>query len=220
MVDFRVRCRRVQLPVSPQVSQVHLCCLEGDGSDCLVATMSGKQNPVAGVEAVDLDCLCKWIYEPEMGHADSGIDGQFLGTIVAAGRRRENFAHPVRRQRDESVCWRGRHAFSAPTCEIRNQYVLVQVELGLVEDPPAAGSPAVAELKWREQRPAERGSADGVRSSRSRTDYQLTTDDLTDDVLGECEQVLIGRRSAGCQRHPSRVAQDSGTLSFRQWRLQ
>ena len=73
----------------------------------------------------------------------SCIDGALAVQVELAGRGREFFARPVRRQRAVRRVGIDRHSFAAPAGQIGDEDVLAQVQLRFVDDPPAAGAAGV-----------------------------------------------------------------------------
>ena len=71
------------------------------------------------------------------------VDGALAVQVELAGRGREYFAHPVRRQRAVRPVGIDRHSFAAPAGQIGYEDVLAQVQLRLVDDSPAAGTTGV-----------------------------------------------------------------------------
>lgn len=166
------------------------------------------------LQSKHLEHLRERIQEPEVWDPHTRIDRELPGTIVTTGGRRKHFAHPVGRQGEKGVGRQVRQSLATPACEIGDQHVRIQVELGFVEDPPTARAAAIAKLEGREQCGAERGRSNGVRGGRSRTDHQIAAYDLTDNVFRKRRKVLVGCRSTGCQRHARIVAQGLRTRSL------
>src|SRR5690554_5866821 len=78
------------------------------------------------------------IYQPRVSNTFPGVDTELLPAIYSLGRRRHHFANPIRREREISFAGHCRQTLSAPSGEIGNQNVLSQMQLGLVQQPPAA----------------------------------------------------------------------------------
>jgi hypothetical protein len=70
----------------------------------------------------------------------------------------------------------------------------------LIEDPPTSWA-AVAELKGRAERGAERGRGQAVPRRGTRTDDQIAVDDLANHVLRKSNDISLGCRTPGGQRH-------------------
>jgi hypothetical protein len=85
-----------------------------------------------------------------------------------------------------------RIAFDSPTCEIRNENVVAEVQLGLIEDQPAAGA-VDAELKRTGNQCAKRRGRADVTENRVWRGVELAAEDLGDEVLGHGAQVCVGR---------------------------
>ena len=100
------------------------------------------------------------------------VDRELLLAVDAEGRRRQDLAHPVRRQGEvvalveESL----RDALVAPPGEVRNEDVgpWTEVQLGLDEDDPPAGV-ALLWVAENAQPPYQAGGAMGVASMISAT---------------------------------------------------
>ena len=77
-----------------------------------------------------------------------------LDSLAAAGSRSTS-ADPVRRGREERGIGQERQPIAPPACEIRDEDLVAEVELGLLEDQPAARAAAAA-MERRAELVAER----------------------------------------------------------------
>ena len=75
-----------------------------------------------------------------MRDAGCGVAGAFVHQIVGAGGRREDFAYPVRSEREVRALGELGHPLAAPAREVRDEDLVVEVEFWFVEDPPSARS--------------------------------------------------------------------------------
>jgi hypothetical protein len=92
-----------------------------------------------------------------------------------------------------------RHALAPPAGQVRHVDLGVadQVQLGRVDDPPAA-RPAATALERPDQIVSERGRREAVRSARTRVDVELAVQDLPGHPLWEAFELFIqGRAGAG-----------------------
>jgi hypothetical protein len=118
------------------------------------------------------------------------VDGELPLAIVTRGAGRDDFADPIRREGEVRRLGNGRQALAAPAGEVGHENIVSEVQLGLVEDPPAPWTTAAAVIR----RP-ELASQDGRRhsvtwSGPGRHD-ELAGDDLANDVLGQRQQIVV-----------------------------
>jgi NADPH2:quinone reductase len=129
-------------------------------------------------------------------HAFPSVDTEFLQTVDAGRRRREHFTNPIGRDGEVRGIWHGRHSCAPPAREVRDHNVTSEMQFRLVENPPPAWAAAAAVI-GRPDFPAENRRRDSVSRCGPWRHVQLAIDDLADDVLGQREQVVVGRGTAG-----------------------
>ena len=71
-----------------------------------------------------------------------GVDRHLPGSIQALGRRRDDLASPVGRERESRRVGKLRKPLALPPREVGDEHVLAEMKLRLVEDPPSAGTAA------------------------------------------------------------------------------
>jgi hypothetical protein len=194
---------------APKAFQIEFNGFEWLCAHDVVAAVSCQQHPVVTVEAVGFEGLIEGVEQPQVRDAGAGVDGELFGAVEAARGWGEDFAHPVGGQREKALA-RGRwQSLSPPTRDVGHDDVFDEMELGLVQDPPAAGA-TVTKLHAGEQYGAEGGGADGVGHGWSRTNVQLALHEFAHQVLGQRDEVVVGRGSPSGQRHAWKVARRSG----------
>jgi len=196
--------RSYRLP-PPNPLQLHRRGLEWFGIDDVITAMSCEQHPVFGLQAVDFERLGEGVEQPEVGDAGAGVDGELAGAIEAAGGGREHFTDPVGWEGEEHVLRRRWHALALPACHVGDDDLLSQVQLWLIQDPPAAGT-AVAELHAGDESGAQCRIAEGMRARRARTYEQLSVDNLTHLMLGQRDDVVVRCWSPSGHRHAVKIA--------------
>jgi hypothetical protein len=90
-------------------------------------------------------------------------------------------------------------------CHVGYDDIIAQVQLGLIQDPPAART-AVAELRARYESGVQRRIAESVRARWMRTYEKFAVDKLAHLVLGQRDDVVGGRGSPSGQRRARKVA--------------
>src|SRR5207245_1973912 len=76
--------------------------------------------------------------DPQPGDAFARVDGQLARAIVARGRRRDDLAYPIGGELEEGLVGQALHPLAPPAGEVGDEHVSVEMELGLVDDPPTA----------------------------------------------------------------------------------
>ncbi|HEY0484155.1 MAG TPA: hypothetical protein VGD37_41835 [Kofleriaceae bacterium] len=120
-----------------------------------------------------------------------GIDRHLLGAVGLLGRRRQHLADPVRGHRDEGGVGDHCEPLAPPAGEIRDDDVVAEMKLRLVEDEPASGAAATA-LERRTELLSHRRGCGGRRAAGAIRQAQLAADDLGDHALRRVDHVLIG----------------------------
>lgn len=195
----------------PQALQIDLYHFERLSAHDFVSAMSREQHPVLAFESVCLECLVERVQKPKVRNMRTGVDRELLGAIESTGGGREDFADPVRSECEDALARRRGQSLSAPARDIGNDNVCSEMNLGLVQDPPAAGA-AVPELHAGKQCGAERRGAEGVGTGWPRADLQFACDQLPHQVLGQRDDIVVGRGALSRQRHGARVARHGRRL--------
>src|SRR5690606_12537592 len=97
---------------------------------------------------------------------------------------------PVRNQTEPGGIRQRGQPLTAPAGDIGHQNVTAQMELRLVEHPPAAGS-TYAAPEWPAQGVAQHGIGQRMPGGWPRMNLQLTVDDLPHDLRGQFDQILV-----------------------------
>jgi hypothetical protein len=121
-------------------AQLELDGLEWFGGDDRRVLPHGQDRPHAFAQAQHLECAVLWLHEPCVCDARLRVDSALAPAVEPLGRRREHGAHPIRSEREEGFVWHGWQPFTRPPGEVRNQDLLSEMQLRLVEDPPATGA--------------------------------------------------------------------------------
>ena len=87
-----------------------------------------------------------------------GVDAALVGQVDPPGARAQDLADPVGREVEPGAIGTGRHPLAAPAGEVGDEDVGAEVQLGLVEDPPAAGAARGRCRRGRQISDAERSS--------------------------------------------------------------
>src|SRR6478609_605706 len=175
---------------SPKTLQVELDAFKWLGAHDFVAGVGCEEHPMTGFETVGFERFERCVEQPQVWNAEASGQGELAGAVKTGGRWREGFADPVRCHGDERVAWRLRQSLATPAGDVGHDNVVREMQLWLIDDPPAAGA-AVTKLHTGDERRAKRGCADGVWHRGSGTDRQLTVYDLADEVLRQSEDVLV-----------------------------
>src|SRR5439155_12775036 len=97
-----------------------------------------RHDPALALEPIDLDRAGERVDEPEVRDLLASVHAELPPAIDVSRRGRDHLAHPVRRKREPDHVREHRHPLPAPPGEIRDEYVVAEVQLRLVEDPPPA----------------------------------------------------------------------------------
>jgi len=118
---------------SAEVRQIHLhpverLCLHFHWScDAL------DEAPAAGLEAEDLERLGGGSNEPEVGHAGAGVLVDLAGAVEGDGAGGEDLADPIGCEVQEGGVGEFGQALATPACQIGDEHLTDDVDLGLVE---------------------------------------------------------------------------------------
>lgn len=127
-----------------------------------------------------------------MGDAGAGVVVGLAGAIEGDGAGREDFANPIGGELEERCVGKLGEALAAPAGEIGHEDLIDDMDLGLVQDDPPAGTRATATPERGAEVDAQAGRGGGVAEGRPRADDELAIHDLPDEILGERQQVLVG----------------------------
>lgn len=195
----------------PNALQIHR-----DGSEWLcegdfVTGACREQHPMGGLQSIGLEGFESGVEQPEMGDAQARVERELARAIEAGGRRGQDLAHPIGCECDEGVRRGGGHALASPTGKVWDDDVLGQVQLWLIQDPPAPWA-AVTELQVGDEGCSESRRTHGMRYGRSRAREQLAIDDLSREVLGQREDILVASRTRRGQSHARTIARPAPGL--------
>lgn len=124
--------------------------------------------------------------------AVGGVGGTLGRQVEGAGRGGEDLADPVGDEGAEGGVGRElRHALAAPADDVGDEDVVAEVDLGLDQDPPAAGA-AAALVERPVHLVADCADRVGVPEPRTRVEIERAADDLGDLVGGSVDDVLVG----------------------------
>jgi len=141
-------------------------------------------------QAVRLKRFGDRIEEPEMLHAFARINDELLPSIDALGRRRERLADPIGSNLEKRASGQIGHTVAAPTSDIRNHNIVGQVQLGLREQPPPAGTTAPS-IERPNEIAAQPRRRKRMGHRRSRRGVKLAIENLSDQVIGYRKQILV-----------------------------
>src|SRR5438046_2899438 len=99
-----------------------------------------RHYPAPALEAVYLERTRARVHDPQMPNPLARIHLHLAPAVERTRGGRDDLAGPVRRQRQRRRVGNGREPLTSPACEVGNEDVLFEVQLRLVEDPPAAPS--------------------------------------------------------------------------------
>jgi hypothetical protein len=159
----------------------------------------------------DLACAPLRIDEPRMVHLPGSTYWQLPDTIESRSGRGEDLTYPVRGLADVGPAGRRGHTLAPPTCNVRNEDIVTDVKLRLGDpQPPWA---ARAQLKRRDQAATHCGRADAVSRAGAGRGDELASEDLRYQVVGDSQEVAIGRVSPNWIHHRRRRYHDTGGAS-------
>src|SRR5712691_1623783 len=189
--------------LAPERRQVQLDGMERLGADQRRSLVRREQQPSALRQAVDLERSRHRVHEPEMQDVLAGVDRHLLRAVQPFGARRHDLAHPVRRKSEAGGVGKLRHPLAPPAGEVRHEHVVTEVQLGLEEDPPAAGT-APSVVEGRAQPGPEHRGRKRVPRGRARRHVQVPVHDLGDAVRRDLENIVVGGAALhGRCHHPS-----------------
>ena len=182
---FSIRCLR------PQVRQT-----EGDGFErphahLVVLLQGGNQQPLAVPKFERLKFPLDRIDKPEMADILAGIEWPLLVKIELARCRGKHLADPVgsdRAVRGIRVLW---HRLPPPPCQIGDHDLAAQMQLGFVDDPPAAWATAT-ELERAGKVISQRRPCISVPHRGSRMRMERSPDDFGDHSGRRVEHIPVG----------------------------
>lgn len=165
---------------------------------------------LGAIELQDLEGLRHRIEQPCPPHLFSGMDAELSEPVDALRRRRQHLADPVGRDRGVGRRWVLRQALASPPGEVGHEDVFTQVELGLEQKHPPAGS-ATATVEGLAKLAAQVQAGPRVRQPRPRRGDQVAVDDLADQVFRQREEVLVRRTLLALDRGHGRHSTSRGT---------
>ena len=137
------------------------------------------------------------IDQPQVIHPVPRVTRRLHLAIARRGPWREHLADPVRYDGEKSTGARlDRKSLLLPANEVGHQDLVVEVQLRLMHDVPAARPPAAPD-EHPTQVYSQLRSHHGVRTRRARLRIELARDDLPGHVLRQSEDVLVGRAASG-----------------------
>ena len=151
--------------LEPPALEPELDRVEGFGPHDVVAAVGGGDHPVTVGQPIDLQRASERIDEPQIPEAFARVDPHLPRAVDTSGAGGDDLTHPVRCQGHE----RGRgdrgHPLLSPASEVRNEHVVAEVQLRLVENPPPAGRVAIPgrPIEAVEQDAADRRRCERVR---------------------------------------------------------
>src|SRR5262249_48698587 len=161
-------------------------------------------RPAGVLEAIDLERPRQRIDEPEVSYPLRRVDRHLAGPVETTRSGRDHLADPIWGERDPDDVRDRRHALDSPPGDVWVQDVLSEMQLRLVENPPATG---FASSAWWAIKAAEEIAPDGrrcprVRCRRTRAREQLAVDDLGNEMVGHGDQVVVrGAARRGAHLH-------------------
>src|SRR2546422_32307 len=181
------------LSLAPPAAHVELERFERFGADEYSPLVCGCRDPTATDQAVDLERPCERIDEPEMSDPFARVDRHLAVAVERAGAGGERLAGPVRSLLEPGDVREFGHVLAPPARKIRDEDIVAEVQLGLVQDPPAARLPCRARrLVEGAQVHAHRRGGERVGRGGPGARDQLAVDELGHQVLGSLDDVLVG----------------------------
>jgi len=111
----------------PQVRQLRRQRLERLAFDHRVPAPSADQTITLAVQAQHFERLDQWIEQPHVRDVPARVNRQPHGAIEGLGGRRNHFTEPIWSELERGGLREIRQAFAAPTRNVREQHVTVQV---------------------------------------------------------------------------------------------
>src|SRR5206468_9930940 len=127
-------------------------------------------------QAQDFERALGRVNEPRVRDTRAGIDPQLASAVDTLGRGREDLTNPVGSDCEECRVRHGWQSSTPPTGQVGYRHVLAEVELGLVQDPPASGASVL--IVERGEDGAETRRGDRVPRGRPRAQEELAVQDL------------------------------------------
>jgi len=134
------------------------------------------------------------VEQPEPVDFFSGVNRHFDGAVGARGAGREHFADPVGGEAEIGRVGQRRQAFPPPAGEVGDQNMRFQMQLRFEQNPPAAGAAAPV-LERLSELHAKAGTCQSVFGRRPGLSNELAVDDFADQVIGQSEEVFVGREA-------------------------
>lgn len=105
---------------------------------------------------------------------------------------RQHLTRPVRCELEVGDVRNLGHPLATPAGDVGNEHLLDDVQLGLVQDHPPSGATSPSPESTVEIR-AERRGRQSVARGGPGARHELPVDDLRNQVLGDLQEVLVGR---------------------------
>jgi hypothetical protein len=199
----------VTVPVtSPQGRKLEPQRLERwDRHDCLVA-MRAHEAIRRSIQPEHLERARQRIDEPHVTDAFARVDGHLVGTIDCRGGRGEDLTGPVWCELEGGRLRHLRHPFPPPPRQVGNENIAVQMKLRFIENDPSA---------WTANAAIERAVQEGTHARcrarvwrrRTRKRMELAIDELRDQVIRNCGEVVVRCPTLVRRAHP-RIVKRTG----------
>ena len=155
--------------------------------------MNRISNPLVVVASQNFQGASSRVHQPRMCYARSRIHTELPVAIEVGGIRGQHLTNPIWCSREVRRVRQRRHPLPSPARDVRHNHGSCQVQLRLVENPPAARS-TMAVIEGRTQRETYGRTCAGVSRGWSWRDEEFTVHDFADDMVAQGEDVLVGRR--------------------------
>jgi hypothetical protein len=194
------RSDRLFRALDPQGRELELEHLKRLDAHLGLVSPGPDSQPSVRLYAVGLERARERIDEPQVRDSFTRVDMHLVAAVDALRTRGDDLANPVGRKVDRRGRRHAGHALVSPACEVGHDDVLVEMQLGLVEENPATRAQDAAV----ERAPSSAPSRDAARACGIAGRGFVVEDseeDLGDLVRRRVEDVLIGCVSANRLRH-------------------
>ncbi len=189
------RWNAARLP-RPEVLQIDLHRIERLGTHLDRTCDAHDHSPGFSIKAKHLKCLGPGIEEPDVPNLSPRVVVHFPGSIHGRGGRRENLTQPIGGKFDERNIRDLRHALAPPAGDVGHEDLPHDVQLGLVQDHPAARLPAPLAPVGRAKVDSEPTADRRVSERRAGACDKLTVEDLRHLMIRHALQILVRSRTA------------------------
>ncbi len=153
-----------------------------------------------------LDGLLTGVDQPCPVNPIRMVDVELEDSVTTGSARRQHLAYPLRRNLKVSqVPIKLVRGLRSPACQIGNQDVVAEMQLGFMENRPTT-RPSSPELERRREKTANPTRASDVSRGRARLQVELARDQLGDLMLGGVQHILVGGARFLCPTHATTVA--------------